>query len=308
MQGVLDFQYSSFLFMLIITGTLIYLTIKAYYFYYRNITFIYATFLYKSLSFWIFLPYLFTILVSLLVSLIPFECFAMENINLPSLEEDNVALQSAEDGVINGPPSQALQGFADVQNQQDTPTSSNQPPIIPQNSSGYNLYNNPKGYIDTPDGKIHASDYVPANMEIGERYILAAQSLEDRGLLHGAVLNYKEAYNRFELCEQGMNIDLAFSVDTALANKLRLELLDIIQRQETDLGPYIEKARNEVVELNPAETIQTVSTLTRAKSALTETWSDTRFQTALSVAQAPLSALGVVGLKCVVEHYMRNNR
>lgn len=244
-------------------------------------------------------------IICLLVNLIPFESFAMENVELPFSEEEISLLQNNEEGPIDGPPSQALQPFAGVQNVQDASTQSNQALIIPQTSG---LYNNPNGYVNTPQGNIAAFDYVAGNMKIGERYYSAAESLENRGLVHGAVLNYKQAYNRFELCDQGMKIDLASSVDSVLANQLRSELSDIVQRQETELGPYQAKARQKVIDHNPAESIQTESALTRAKSAVAETWNDHRFQTALSVAQGPLSALGVVAFKCVVKHYTTNNR
>lgn len=307
MQGILDLQHDRFLFMLIIPAFIVYLIRRAYYLYYQNITFISATFLYKSVSFWVLWPYF----ICLLVSLIPFESFAMENINHFRLEEDSAFPQNEQNeevGPINGPPSQALPVFTGAQNQQDAPTSSNQALIIPQRSFQYNLYNNPDGYVDAPQGNIHASVYVPGNIKIGEQYMLSGQALADKGHYYGGVLHYKHLFNRFELADQGLKIDLASSVDPGLANELRLELLNIKQRQQTDLAPYIEKARDSAIRLNPAESIQAQSTLTLVRSAVAETWNDPRFQAALSVAQGPLSALDVVGFKCAVDHYSTNNR
>lgn len=255
--------------------------------------------MYKSVYFWTFWPFI----ICIIVNLIPFESFAMQYIDEPFTEEEYSQLQNNESNEEGqGLQSGALQIFTGLQNQQEG--LSNQPFIITQISD---LYNNEDGYINTPRGSVPAVEYVTTNIKLDERFYSSGESLENRGLTHGAVLRYTQAFNRFSLSDHGMKIDLAAKTDPVLANELRSELPDIIDRQERELGPLKVKAHDEVIYRNPTKSIEALSALTKAKSAVSKTWNDQRFQTALSVAQGPLTALGVVGIKCAVEQYANNN-
>lgn len=240
-------------------------------------------------------------------NLLPFESFAMENPNLPSLEEGNASPQNEEISLIKSAESRTLQLLAGAQNSEQAPAPSNQAPIGQLVSQGSGPYNNPDGYVDTARGPLHASIFVPNNVELAERHMVKADTLESQGRTHGAILNYKQVSQRCELADQAMKIDLYSSFDPVSANKFRSELSDIIQRQESEDEPYNLRARDKAIKLNIIEPIQTESKITRTKTAVIETLNDPRFQTAVSLAQAPIAAVAGVALKCTVEHYINNH-